>query len=234
VLFSTKCRSFCNLIFFCPNNHVFHKHSQKFKYQTGCLKVKDLTVNIINRIGLRDFTLPVRLSKLFSSVWPCQAGTWPLVKVKAPADWWVMMMWQYKWINACFSVAVQLHESEGSGPWGNPGFPERGYSRGIQEREEHCKLCMNCAILRANTKFVGAQHKVPIETWLLELWCSSQFVCWLYNLIYVGHWVPMSFTCVAYILNIKNVFRPNIPYWLSYHMSIYTFLQVRNSQIVGN
>ena len=84
VLFSTKCRSFRNLIFFCPNNnHVFHKHSQKFKYQPGCLKVKDLTVNRINRIGLRDFTVPVRVSKLFFSIWTCQADTCLLVKAKA-------------------------------------------------------------------------------------------------------------------------------------------------------
>jgi hypothetical protein len=49
-------------------NQVFHKHSQKFKHQTDCLKVKDFTMNRVNRNSLHDFTVPDRLSKLFSSI----------------------------------------------------------------------------------------------------------------------------------------------------------------------
>jgi hypothetical protein len=69
-------------------------------------------------------------------------------------------------------------------------------------------LCMSCAILGANTKFLGVQHEVPTETCCF----NSDAVHNLYAdcIIYVGHWVPRSFTAVAYILNI-NLYPTNAP-----------------------
>ena len=150
MLLSTKRHSFCNLIFFCPNNyHVFHKHTQIFKYQPGCLKFKELTVNRINKNGLSDFTVPDRPSKLFCSIWPCQTATGLLVKAEALC--WFTESWcctvrelpiffgSKKWINTRLSVAV-LWIEEGRRQWRKPEIQERGYPKGMREREEPSKL----------------------------------------------------------------------------------------------